>query len=135
MASLTEAFDSVNSKANEKDRYENPQAFHRLTSEVMSPKAARHVLGLVGGNEVSVAWNNMVDLESDLLGITRPNTWCTLREHLPPDGTVIIRRNPKQDVVIDSLATNLPPVQAWAYPAVIGPQPLKKETCGAPQKY
>jgi hypothetical protein len=135
MASLTEAFDSVNSKANERDNYENPQAFHRLVSEAVNPKAARHVLGLVGGNEVSVAWNQMTDIESDLRGTTRPNTWCTMREHLPPDGSVIIRRNPKQNIVIDSTATNLTPVQAWAYPAVIGPEPFRKETCGAPEKY
>jgi len=135
MASLTEAFDSVNSKANEQDNYENPQAFQRLRSEVMSPKAARHMLGLVGGNEVSVAWHQMTDLESDLRGTTRPNTWCATREHLPPDGDVIIRRNPKQTIVIDSQATNLPPVQAWAYPAVVGPKAFRKETCGAPEKY
>ena len=135
MASLTEAFDSVNSKANEQDNYENPQAFHRLRTEAVNPKAARHMLGLVGGNEVSVAWKDMTDIESDLRGTTRPNTWCALREHLPPDGAVIIRKNPKQNLVINSQAANLPAVQAWAYPAVIGPQPFKKETCGAPEKY
>jgi hypothetical protein len=68
MAELAQAFESVNSKANERDSYENPQAFHRLRSEVVSPKAARHMLGLVGGNEVSVAWQNMTDIESDLRG-------------------------------------------------------------------
>ena len=135
MASLTEAFDSVNSKANERDSYENPQAFHRLVTEAVNPKSARHVLGLVGGNEVSVAWKQMTDLESDLRGTTRPNTWCPLREHLPPDGSLIIRTNPKQNIVIDSHATDLPAVQAWAYPGVVAPLPLKKETCGAPQKY
>jgi len=93
------------------------------------------MLGLIGGNEVSVAWQQMTDVESDLRGITRPNTWGTMREHLPPDGPVIIRKNPKQNIVIDSQATNLPPIQAWAYPAVIGPEPFRKETCGAPEKY
>ena len=135
MASLTEAFDSVNSKANEKDRYENPQVFHRLRTEKINPKAGRHVLGLVGGNNVSVAWDQMTDLESDLRGITRPNTWSALREHLPPDGALIIRTNPKQNIAINSQGVNLPAVQAWAYPAVIAPQPFIKETCGAAEKY
>jgi hypothetical protein len=57
------------------------------------------------------------------------------REHLPPDGPTIVRKNPKQSIVIDSQATNLPPVQAWAYPAVVAPQPFKKETCGRAEKY
>ena len=135
MARLTEAFDSINSKANERDNYENPQAFHRLVSEVISPKASRHVLGLVGGNEVSVAWENKTDVESDLRGTTRPNTWCASRQHLPPNSSIIIRKNPKQPIVIETEATNLAGIQAWAYPAVVGPEPFRKETCGRPEKY
>lgn len=39
--------------------------------------------GLLGGNNVSTTHNNMVDLESDLLGITRPNSLCPERKFLP----------------------------------------------------
>ena len=135
MAKLAKAFDSVISKASERDNYENPQTFHRLRSEVVSPKAARHMLGLVGGNDVSVAWEQKTDIESDLRGTTRPNSWSTERHHLPPHSSIIIRKNPKQPIVIQSEPANLAPIQAWAYPAVVGPQPFKKETCGRPEKY
>jgi hypothetical protein len=135
MAQLAEAFDSVHSKANERDDYENPQAFHRLRTEVVNPKAARHVLGLVGGNEVSVCWEQKTDIESDLRGTTRPNSWCASRKHLPPHSSIIIRKNPKQPIVIESEAANLQSVQAWAYPAVVAPRPFHKETCGRPEKY
>jgi hypothetical protein len=40
-------------------------------------------LGLLGGNNVSVTRNNMVDLESDLFGITRQNSLCPERKYLP----------------------------------------------------
>lgn len=39
--------------------------------------------GLVAGNNVSLAQTNMVDLESDLFGITRQNTKCPERKYLP----------------------------------------------------
>lgn len=39
--------------------------------------------GLIGGNNVSVTRNNMVDLESDLWGITRPNSTCPERKYIP----------------------------------------------------
>ena len=74
MAPLSEAYDSVNKRANDQDNYENPQTFDRLAYEVVHPKATRHMLGLVGGNEVQlglhggnhyVAWSSMADIESD----------------------------------------------------------------------
>jgi hypothetical protein len=40
-------------------------------------------LGLMGGNNVSITQNNMVDLESDLFGITRQNSKCPERKYLP----------------------------------------------------
>lgn len=40
-------------------------------------------LGIIAGNNVSVTKNNMVDLESDLLGITRQNTLCPERKFIP----------------------------------------------------
>jgi hypothetical protein len=43
----------------------------------------RSDFGLIGGNNVSTTQNNMVDLESDLYGITRQNTRCPERKYLP----------------------------------------------------
>jgi hypothetical protein len=135
MASLSDAYKSVNHTANEQDPYENPQAFQRITSEVEHPKTVRHVLGLVGGNEVSLTKTNWADVESDLKGITRPNTDCATRKHLPFSGELVVRKNPKGNFVMNTAKDHLPSAQFWAYPAVIGPEPLKNEVCVKPHKY
>jgi len=43
----------------------------------------RAKLGLVAGNNVSVTKNNMVDVESDLFGITRQSSLCPERKFIP----------------------------------------------------
>jgi len=135
MAALSEAYQSVNELANRQDPYENPQSFQRIIPEVEHPKPARHILGLVGGNEVSLTKSNWIDVESDLQGITRPNTDCPAREHLPLSGTRIVRKNPKNTITINTQMDDLPVAQFWAYPSVVGPQPLKTEVCVRPEKY
>jgi hypothetical protein len=135
MASLSEAYGVVNEVAKTQDPVENPQAYSRFNSEVEHPKAARHILGLVGGNEVSFVRTNWPDVESDLRGITRPNTDCTARAHLPPTGPLQKRSNPKGSITIDTTPIKMREAQFWAYPAVIGPEPFIKETCGQPEKY
>jgi hypothetical protein len=135
MSSITEAYDSVNKTANHNDPYENPQAFQRLRSEAEHPFTARHMLGLVGGNEVSLTKSNWPDVESDLKGITRPNTDCAARKHLPFGGDIVVRKNPKNDFMIDTSKDHLPATQMWAYPAVVGPKPLINKVCVRPEKY
>lgn len=135
MATLTDAFQLPDVQHFEKK--ENPQAYDQRREYVQHVKAARHVLGLVGGNEVSIIKGSMVDLESDLQGITRPNTDCPGREHKPPvaGAMQIERNNTKSALVIDTTPLKLPVYQMWAYPAVIGPEPLVKESCARPEKY
>ena len=135
MAALSEAYESVNLSAHRQDPYENPQTYQRLATEGAHPKPSRHMLGIVGGNEVSLAKGNTADVESDLKGITRPNTDSTSRHHLPPTSQVIDRKNPKQNITIDSTPVPMKASQMWAYPAVMAPEPLRKETCGGPEKY
>ena len=136
MASLSEAFPASNSAAELQEKAENPQKYDQLPEFVRHVKERRHILGLVGGNEVSRAAGDIADLESDLLGITRPISDSIERHHLPPNGkTEIIRENPKMTLVIDSRPVHLPAYQQWAYPAVIAPAPLEKETCSRPEKY
>lgn len=136
MASLSEAFPAPNSAAALQEKTENPQRYDQLPEFVRHVKERRHVLGLVGGNEVSRAAGDAVDLESDLLGITRPISNATPRHHLPPKGkTEIIRENPKMTLVIDTTPVDLPAYQQWAYPAVMAPAPLEKQTCSRPEKY
>jgi hypothetical protein len=49
----------------------------------------RNEMGLVGGPAVSHIKGNMVDLESDLIGITRPASQCPSMSWARPTGDVI----------------------------------------------
>jgi hypothetical protein len=134
MASLSEAFPVSNSAATES--VENPQRYDQLPEFVRHVKERRHILGIVGGKEVGTSVGNMADLESDLLGITRPNSDSAARHHLlQSDVNKIIRDNPKINISIDATPVTLPAYQQWAYPSVIGPVPLRKETCVKPEKF
>jgi hypothetical protein len=137
MASLSDAFPAPNNDARIHEQTENPQSYDDFAAAVRHVKERRHILGLVGGNEVSRIAGNQADLESDLFGITRPNTDCATRKHLPQHFSApsIERKNPKMRLSIDVQPVHLPVYQQWAYPSVIAPEPLKKETCGQPHKY
>ena len=135
MASLSEAFPAPNNDAALHEKIENPQKYDELPEFVRHVKERRHVLGLVGGNEVARAAGNAVDLESDLLGITRPNSDAAYRHHLPSKDTKIQRENPKITLSIDATPVPLQIYQQWAYPSVLAPLPLEKETCSRPEKY
>lgn len=135
MAALSEAYGAKNEKAHQQDAVENPQAYGRFNAEVEHPRPARHVLGLVGGNESAFVRTNWPDVESDLRGITRPNTFCPTRQHLPPTGPLLKRTNPKETITIDTTPIKMREMQMWAYPAVVAPEPLVKESCGRPEKY
>jgi hypothetical protein len=120
------------------EKKENPQAYDEFAYAYTHKHAARHILGVVGGNEVSLIKGNRVDLESDLLGITRPNSWCTDRKHLPPkaNDTQIKRKNPKEDTFsVNVTKQHLPVFQMWAYPVTLSPLPVENQVCKAPHKY
>jgi hypothetical protein len=135
MASITEAYSAPNADAERNERLENPQYYPEPESVVRHVKERRHVLGLVGGKEIGGIVGNQVDLESDLLGITRPNSDATYRHHLPPTSSKIQRSNPKLALTIDAAPVPLPTFQLWAYPSVMAPEPLRKEFCHRPEKY
>jgi hypothetical protein len=135
MASITEAYPAPNIDAARNDRLENPQAYDNFAASVRHVKERRHILGLVGGAGVSRIAGNQADLESDLRGITRPNSDATYRHHLPPKDKEIVRTNPKGDVRIDAALVKIQEYQQWAYPSVLAPEPLAKESCYRPEKY
>ncbi len=119
------------------EKKENPQHYDFLESTYINPEPKRHILGLVGGNEVSLIKGNMVDLESDLRGINIPNTFCPWRQYQPPiKGTnEIMRNNTKTELKIDITPQHLQTYQMWAYPGVIAPVPMKRDVCFQPEKY
>jgi len=113
------------------------QNYSSVENGLASPPAKRHVLGMVGGNEVSQLAGNPQDIESELFGLTRPLTNCPSREYEPTkegQKTLFIN-NRKTNMSLDLRPIHLTEAQLWAYPATYAPLPLKKETCGSPQKY
>ena len=135
MACITEAYTAPNADAARHERLENPQFYGETATAVRHVKERRHILGLVGGKEVGTIVGNQVDLESDLLGITRPNSDADYRHHLPPSSNMIKRENPKMNLKIDATPVALPAFQQWAYPSVMAPEPFRKDTCYRPEKY
>ena len=118
------------------EKSENPQHYDDLTSQYVNPRPQRHILGIVGGNEVSLIKGNMVDLESDLRGITIPNTFAPWRQYQPPQqNKEIVRDNLKNSLTIDVQKSHLPAYQMMAYPAVVAPYPIINKVCVKPEKY
>ena len=116
---------------------ENPQAYDQNVFFFVHKKAAANMLGVVGGNDVSLIKGNMVDLESDLRGLNLPNTFCPERKYQAPSQKEqkIVRDNVKTRQVIDVTPQHLPQIQMWAYPVVAGPEPLTVEQCGRPERF
>ena len=135
MSSLQEAYTPLETASWEKK--ENPQKYAYLVTEYISAEPKRHILGIVGGNEVSIAKGNVVDVESDLRGITIPNTFCPWRKYQPPNknATEIVRDNVKTKMTIDTSPMHLPAYQMWAYPGMPAPTPMVNDVCRNPEKY
>ena len=135
MASLNDAFQPVTEHPWENK--ENPQIYDIQLSSYLNPQPNRHILGIVGGNDVSIVKGNMVDLESDLRRINIPNTFCPWRQYQPPNAgqKEIVRDNLKMNLKIDTRLQHLPTYQMWAYPGMPAPVPLKSEVCMNPEKY
>jgi hypothetical protein len=135
MAALQEAFGPT--EKHPWEAKENQQKYTYLATEYISPTPKRHILGIVGGNEVSVAEGNVVDVESDLRGINIPNTFAPWRQYQPPpkNQREIKRDNTKIKLDIDVSPMHLPAYQMWAYPGMPTPAPIKNEVCKNPEKY
>jgi hypothetical protein len=132
--SYFEAYEKPSSHVFEKK--ENPQVYDRFIQEYQSDMPKRHMLGLVGGNEVYEIKGNRVDLESDLIGITRANTWATNRKHLPSDTPDSIKRDtPKEKITINATPMKSEEFQMWSYPVVNAPLSFKKESCMPKNKF
>jgi hypothetical protein len=120
------------------EKRENPQTYELMPSYGEHPKPTQHVLGIVGGNEVPYR-NRLiqVETESELRGITRPNTFCPSRKYQPlPDNiTEIYRNTTKGNVSIPIATAPLNTSQFWAYPATLAPEKFSIETCARPEKY
>jgi hypothetical protein len=45
--------------------------------------------GILGGTNVSHTKNNLVDLENDLIGLTRTSNKCNKFQYVPPEGNTL----------------------------------------------
>jgi hypothetical protein len=116
---------------------ENPQVYDRNSSSYIHTVPQRHIFGLVGGNEVAINKDAMVDIESDLRGTTRPNTFAPWRMYQPPvcKQSEISRANTKGEFKVNIAAKPLTEYQMWSYPVPYTPVPLVKEVYNAPERY
>jgi hypothetical protein len=57
--------------------------YTQIPQKYYHPNASRNALGLFGGNEVSQASGNLVDIESDLMGKTRDLSAAPSRKYQP----------------------------------------------------
>jgi hypothetical protein len=119
------------------EKSENPQTYVEDRFAQVHVNPARHMLGLVGGNEVSLPTGPMVDVESDLKGLNHPLTKCSARKYQAPplEQTTIDRKSTKGSVSINVRPRHLPAVQMWPYKASFGPVPMNVTQCGTPEKY
>jgi len=116
---------------------ETPQMYAENVWTKVHKQPARHMLGLVGGNEVSLPQGNVVDVESDLRGLNFPLTYSPARQYQPPPvkQSTINRKSTKGSVNIDVTPRHLPAIQMWSYGATFAPVPMKVTQCGRPEKY
>lgn len=110
-------------------------------------KPCRNALGLVGGNEVSVVNSSpMVDVESDLQGITRPNTRCNYKQYVPecalggqacppnPSGIRYTEKSTGQNRFISTQPSHLPTCQMNSYQGINYPASFIQQT-GTPYRF
>ena len=104
----------------------------------------RMELGIVGGNNVSQIKGNLVDLENDLRGQTRPASLCPDKHYQPncpdsigddcqPSQINIASGTCGKSRTIDTRLVHLPPCQMIRYKPVPLPPPMNIETCPAPE--
>lgn len=124
---------------------------------------SRNALGLVGGNEVSMITGNLVDLESDLRGVTRDLSNVPAKKYQPscalgyagkepapanalapagggpcaawPGKIVFTERPTNRVITVNTAPRHLPTTQYVSYPGVPAPEPFKQEVYGAPWRF
>lgn len=92
-----------------------------------NPKKCMHQLGLLGGPTASHVSGNLVDMESELMGITRHATTCTTHHPKPlVEGAVLTN---DKTAPISTHKRHLPACQMIAYRSVPLPPPMEAMRC------
>ena len=76
--------------------------------QYVNPNQCRFELGVVGGNNVSQVKGNLVDLESDLMGVTRKNPYCISNKYKNACATQNLHECGRENIVIDGPGCTMP---------------------------
>ena len=130
--------------------------YTQIPSKFYHPNASRNALGLVGGNDVTLFSGNMVDVESELRGITRDISKAPTKNYKPscllgevstegrlasinspcgPKTMSFIERSSNKAVSISMEPRHLPTTQYVTFPGVPAPKPLEMDVYGAPWRF
>lgn len=91
------------------------------------PKKCRHNLGLVAGANISQVKGNIIDMESELKGITRLASQCAESKVKPLEESSVIIND--KTAPIDTSKMHLPTCQMFAYSSVPMPPPMNLPYC------
>lgn len=91
------------------------------------PDKCRHKLGLVGGANISQVKGNIIDMESELKGITRLASQCAESKVKPLDQSNYIIND--KTAPIDTNKLHLPTCQMFSYSSVPMPPPMNYPHC------
>jgi len=124
------------------------QSYPLIPEKFYNPNPSRNALGLFGGNEVSQISGNIVDLESDLFGITRDVSRAPQFKYQPscalggaqscadwPKSFQFQERSTGRVVTVDTRPRHLPTTQYVSMPGVPTPSPFAQEVHGAPWRF
>jgi len=135
--------------------------YTQIPQKYYHPNASRNALGLVGGNEVSQASGNLVDIESDLRGTTRDLTNAPARKYQPscplgsgsgtlsactlapirgdcplwPKQLVFTERSTGKVHTVSTQPRHLATTQMFSYPGVPAPEPIVQDVYGYPWRF
>ena len=62
---------------------QNVGCYQMYSGKFVNKNQCRIGFGILAGNDVSLYRGNMVDLESDMMGITRPASLCPKNKYMP----------------------------------------------------
>ena len=105
----------------------SPLAFVLDPIQFNNVNKCRMELGIVGGTAVSHISGNMVDLENDLRGQTRPSAQCPAHKYVPQGKDEPIKAWGHADV--NTHMSHLAPCQMINYGAVAPNPQLKLDRC------
>ena len=123
---------SYDAPAYKKSLQESVSSFNHIMEPLRfeNCKKCSHQLGLVGGRDVSLIRGNMIDLENDLRGQTRPQSLSPEKKWQPSQSSTLIYPGvASQGRAVDLTPIHLPVCQMFELPRPAYPDPYTPPTC------